>query len=737
MRTPARRSMRGRSFAIATAALVLVLLALPSPRAAVAATLPAGFTETTIASAMSSPTAMAIAPDGRIFVAEQTGSLRVIKNDALLPTPFVSLTVDSSGERGMLGVAFDPNFASNHFVYIYYTTPSPSVHNRLSRFTANGDVAVVGSELVLLDLNNLSGATNHNGGAIHFGPDGKLYVAVGENANGANAQTLTNLLGKILRINSDGTIPSDNPFFGAATGINRLIWAMGVRNPFTFAFQPGTGRMFINDVGQSTWEEIDDGIAGSNYGWPNTEGTTSDPAFRSPLFVYGHGSSSTTGCAITGGAFYNPATQQFPASYAGKYFFSDYCTGWIRLFDPGTGTASGFATGIGAPVDLQVSPDGSLYYLYRGSGAVNRIRYTASNAPAITQQPANITVTAGSTASFGVSASGAAPLSFQWQRNNVNIAGATSSSYTTPATVIGDNGATYRSVVSNGFGTATSNAATLTVTPNVAPTGTITLPASGTTYAGGDTINYAGAGTDPEDGTLPASAFTWQVDFRHDTHAHPFVPATSGSKTGSFVIPTSGETSASVWYRIILVVRDSGGMTNTTFLDVMPRKSTITLASVRSGLQLTMDGQPVTAPNSVQGVAGIVRAIGATSPQTLTGTPWTFTSWSDGGAATHNITTPATNTTYTATFTPQIAVPPNESVVPIPTAGAGSADGIAPIAPPPQTTDAALPPGEPPRSPIEFPAYGKDGGTYGPPLPRTSMRALAPRIAELILLWRW
>src|SRR4029077_7857856 len=150
------------------------------------------------------------------------------------------------GERGLLGVALDPNFQSNHFLYVYYTATTPAVHNRVSRFTANGDVAVPNSELILLELNNLSSATNHNGGAMHFGPDGKLYIAVGENANGSNSQTLANLLGKMLRINADGTIPDDNPFVGTATGQNRAIWAMGLRNPFTFAFQPGTGRMFIN-----------------------------------------------------------------------------------------------------------------------------------------------------------------------------------------------------------------------------------------------------------------------------------------------------------------------------------------------------------------------------------------------------------------------------------------------------------------------------------------------------------
>jgi glucose/arabinose dehydrogenase len=150
---------------------------------------------------------MGFAPDGRLFVCLQTGQLLVIKNGALLANPFVSLTVDSFGERGLLGIAFDPNFASNQFVYVYHTVPGTPAHNRVSRFTANGDVAAVGSETAILDLDNLSDATNHNGGAIHFGPDDKLYVAVGENANAANAQTLSNRLGKVLRINADGSIP--------------------------------------------------------------------------------------------------------------------------------------------------------------------------------------------------------------------------------------------------------------------------------------------------------------------------------------------------------------------------------------------------------------------------------------------------------------------------------------------------------------------------------------------------
>ena len=158
----------------------------------------------------------------------------------------------------MIGIALDPVFSLNGFVYLHYTATTPTIHNRVNRFTANGDVAVPGSEVVRLDLPTL-GATNHNGGALHFGPDGLLYIGVGENAVGSNAQSLSSPVGKILRIAPDGTIPASNPFFGATSGINRAIWALGLRNPFTFTFEPGSGRMLINDVGQNTWEEIDEG----------------------------------------------------------------------------------------------------------------------------------------------------------------------------------------------------------------------------------------------------------------------------------------------------------------------------------------------------------------------------------------------------------------------------------------------------------------------------------------------
>jgi glucose/arabinose dehydrogenase len=407
---------------------------------------------------------MAFAPDGRLFVCQQGGQLRVIKGSVLLPAPFLTVSTDPTGERGLLGIAFDPDFQTNGFVYVYYTTSALPTRNRVSRFTANGDTAAPNSEVVILELNNLSGATNHNGGAIHFGPDGKLYIAAGENANSSNSQTLGNLLGKILRINKDGSIPSDNPFFNTASGNNRAIWALGLRNPYTFAFLPGSGRMFINDVGQSAWEEINDGIAGSNYGWPATEGYTQNADFRGPIYAFPHSEPGV--CAITGGAFYNPPTIQFPSGYVGKYFFADFCGGWIRLLDPSNGTATDFAAGIANPVDLQVATDGSLYYLARGSGTVFKVQYPQNQAPPIiTAQPSDQTVADGQGVSFSVSATGSAPLTYQWQRNGSDISGATASSFAFSPATLADSGAKFRCVVSNAFGSVSSNEATLAITP--------------------------------------------------------------------------------------------------------------------------------------------------------------------------------------------------------------------------------------------------------------------------------
>src|SRR5919112_1778290 len=236
------------TIALALLASVGTLLVSPIGPAQGAVTLPSGFTQSPVVGGLTGPTDMEFAPDGRLFVAEQAGRVRIAKTNGTLVTFLdISLKVDSTGERGLLAVAFDPNFSTNHYVYLHYTqkaTSTTSVHNRVVRVTASGDRAVAGSEKLIFRLNNQDDP-HHMGGALDFGADGKLYISTGDNVGG-NTQTLQNLLGKMLRINKDGTIPTGNPFYASATGNNRAIWALGLRNPFKFAVQPGTGTIFIN-----------------------------------------------------------------------------------------------------------------------------------------------------------------------------------------------------------------------------------------------------------------------------------------------------------------------------------------------------------------------------------------------------------------------------------------------------------------------------------------------------------
>ena len=334
---------------------------------------PAGFTrDETWITGLSSATAFVQAPDGRFFAAQQGGALRVVKAGALLTPPMLSLTVDSSGERGLIGVTLHPKFAANAYVYVYYTTAEGGTHNRVSRFTATGDTA--GSEQILVELPALSSAQNHNGGAMHFGVDGKLYVAVGDNNNSATAPDLANVFGKMLRFNDDGTIPSDNPFVATTSGLAQSIWARGLRNPFTFAVQPGTGRIHINDVGEGTWEEINLGVPGANYGWPASEGPDRLTAgMTGPLFTYKHSAASPAGSgpggffvgfAIAGGTFY-PDAAPFPAGYRNSYYFADYVSRFIGRYDWLNNATYAFATVNDSPVDLLSGADGALYLLTR------------------------------------------------------------------------------------------------------------------------------------------------------------------------------------------------------------------------------------------------------------------------------------------------------------------------------------------------------------------------------------
>ena len=247
---------------------------------------------------------------------------------------------------------------------------------------------------------------------------------------------------------------------------------------------------------------------------------------------------------------------------------------------------------------------------------------------------------------------GIEPLSYQWQRNGTDIPGETAATLTIANTTLENDGDQFRVVVTSVTGSVTSDPATLTVVDGTRPVATIVDPVDGTMYNAGDTYSFSGTGTDAEDGNLDSAAFTWEIVFHHDAHTHPFIEAFGGATSGDFTIPTVGETSANVWYRVHLTVIDSTGLTDSTFRDIFPNTSEIALVSEPSGLELLLDGQPTASGTTVESVVGVERMLGTPSPQQIGNTVYEFQSWSHGTNQSHTIATPATDTTFTANFQP-------------------------------------------------------------------------------------
>lgn len=606
---------------------------------------------------------MAVAPDGRIFVAQKGGGVRVVKDGAIQPKSFVIVPAETSYEYGLCGIVLDPDFTSNGYVYLNYIAKGTPTRNIIERFTAVGDVAAAGSQTTIFELDTVNppGPTGnyHVGGAMHFGADGKLYIATGDNTTPADAQSLSNLHGKILRINRDGSIPADNPFFDTVSGRNRAIWAYGFRNPFTFAIQPGSGRILINDVGQNSYEEINLGRAGANYGWPLTEGPTADTRFQSPLHAYRHKTTTKGAACIAGGVFYDPATVAMPAMYVGRYFFADFNNGFMSTVDPDTGVVESFATDINTQtVDIDVGPDGAIYYLSWGNGrAVTRISYTGDLRPSISSGPKAVTVASGQAATFSVSATGDGSLSYRWQRAEpgsatfVDISGGTQATLNTGALSPSDSEARYRVVVSNRHGSVRSNAAMVTVIPNAPPTITLKSPGPRSRFSGGEVIAFSATAFDDESGLLPASSMNWKVDMLHGAVTRPIVPPTPGGE-GAFVVPDDTPyTRTDVTLRLTVSARDPlTAIVSTSSIDLRPRVRVVTLASTIPGAVLSLEGEPRSTPYAVSSVVGFQRTITASPYQVAAGGFQRFLGWQHGGARTQVVQVPLADVTYTATY---------------------------------------------------------------------------------------
>lgn len=405
--------------AVALVASLLVVAGAPAPVSG-AASFPPGFSDRLVA-AVPEPTAIAFTPDGRLLVTTQPGRIRVIRGRTLVTRPALDIsarTCDQS-ERGLLGIAVDPAFESNHWVYVFYTYGQNDVCpfndplrpvNRVSRFTlGNDDVIDPASERVLIDGMPSYGG-NHNAGDVKIGRDGHLYVTIGDGgcdyAGNSGCQDANDaardrhvLVGKVLRITRRGDIPAGNPFTGPGTArcnvtgrttvgtTCREIFATGLRNPFRMGFDTDSRatRFFINDVGGSAWEEIDEGQPGADYGWNIREGHCRTGSFTdcgpppagltNPVWDYSH----NTGChSITGGAFV-PAGA-WPAQYDNDYLFADFGCNRVFALDLNGGGATELGVLADGPTTLLFGPAGSssslFYTTYANGGQVRRLVYT-------------------------------------------------------------------------------------------------------------------------------------------------------------------------------------------------------------------------------------------------------------------------------------------------------------------------------------------------------------------------
>ena len=632
--------------------------------------LPAGFTQTTLASGLSRPVAMVFVPGGDMWIGEEGGTIVDYHNGAVQPTPVVTLPnvfLPQGSEDGLTGLALDPNFATNGFVYISYTVAVTqnnvtTGYARLSRFTYSGGTINPATEKILYQGDQPQ-ALHHSGNDLQVGPDGKLWWAVGDNdPNIWNAEVLNNIYGKIIRLNLDGTIPTDDPFVNvprAAKG----IYAFGQRNPWRFTFLPG-GQPMVANTGSSFWEDLDAIQAGGNYGWPWFEGDCFSCGTISPNYAYGHYSVDGAVSAI---AAYQGST--FPKAYDNVVFFGDYNRTDIEAvsFAPGSNYTTPvsdnvFDTHAGTIADLVEGPDGNLYFLSVFEGTLSEISApgpfppTAKATATPNAGPGPLTVkfsSAGSSDAFGKA------LTYTWKFGD----GGTSK-LANPTHMYTANG-TYTATLTVSNGTLIGTATTTVVVGKSPPTASITAPS---TYNAGDTIDFKGTATDPVDGTLPPYRYSWQVDFMNHGAAqptyssgipYPFYGPVSGVTSGSFQVPTDPSQVPGSFYRVTLTVTDSRGLTTVVTKDIKPKTTSWTVTDPTTGTGYFVDGAWHTGTYTTTDVVGVRHVLTGMALEQVNGTTsYRFFGWADGSALTDSFTSTATPATYTANYEPVTATLP-------------------------------------------------------------------------------
>jgi glucose/arabinose dehydrogenase len=680
--------------------------------------LPSGFALEEVVGGLNQGVAFDFSADGRIFIAEKGGVVRVVENGRLRPGPFIDLSreVNAYNARGLLGFALHPNFPQQPYAYLLYTYDPPEVHSRtgfagpdnagarvarLVRVTADAaqghNVALSGSARILLGSNSTfatigdpaarnstrpscgalgsplpdcipSDEISHTIGGLRFAPDGALFVSIGDGSDFTKvrdyvlrAQELDSLAGKLLRINPEtGQGYRDNPFYNGDLSSNRSkVFNYGMRNPFRFTVHPQTGVPYIGDVGWNTWEEVNSG-RGQNFGWPCFEGGSgrslqqggyralsgcaalysSAAPVASALYAYTHGSGASS---VQVGDFY--LGERYPAAYRGALFVNDFNQGLIRTVSlTPAGALAGVANFMTEPgvVQIRAGPAGDLYLINIYDGKLKRLRYTAADTAPLKavasgtplEGPAPLSVQFSSAGS-----SGAGALSYSWDFGN-----GTGSSEANPSAVFSAPGSYPVTLQVTDAGGETSRSSVNVRVGNTLPTLTITSPAPGTRYQVGRAVPFSGSASDAEDGALPEDALTWTLNTRHNDHVHSDgLPPTTGS-VGSFVPQDHGDNTS---LELCLSARDSLGGRATSCVLLPPETVAYTLDTVPTGLTLPWEGVARRTPFTVTTIVGGTQQLIAPAQQGA----YTFSGWSDGGAALHEITVGGAPTRFVASYT--------------------------------------------------------------------------------------
>ncbi|MGH2979230.1 MAG: DUF7594 domain-containing protein [Solirubrobacterales bacterium] len=757
-------------------ACAAALLCLAAP--ATATTLPPGFQETVAFSGLSTPTAIEFAPNGRVFVAEKSGIVKTYENAADTTATQVAdlrTQVHNYWDRGLLGLAVDPNFPTDPYVYLFYAHDAPPggtaptwgvagqtsdgcpdppagpggnedgcvVSGRISRIQIAGEVAN-GPEQVLVPVVGCFQYPSHIGGGLEFGADGNLYYSGGDGAawhfadygqegqppnpcgdppagvGGAMAPPTaeggrlrsqdvrtsgdpTGLNGALIRIDPDsGAAAPGNPFFSSPDPNTRRIVGYGLRNSFRMAIRPGTNDVYMGEPGGqgvSGWEEINrvpDPLATPvrNFGWPCYEGgyENGSPVNKKynaydsldldlcetlyaggtaqpPFWAYKHsvpvvpGETCPNTSHASSGLAFAPPSGSFPASYAGAFFFADYSRDCIWVMRPGAGgvpdpaTVQNFAQGSPTPVDLEFDSSGQLYYVDIAGDSIKRINFTtAGNQPPTavaqaTPQGGDVPLTVDFDATESSDPNPGDTLTYRW---DLDGDGQLDDSTAAQPSFTYDVEGVYTVTLEVTDSGAASDTDTVTINAGSGPpAASIDAPAAGATWRVGQTINFSGSGTDPEDGALPASALDWSLILHHcstPTECHEHGIQDYENTAGGSVAAPDHEYPSHLELR--LTATDSDDNTDTATLQLDPQTSTVTVHTSPAGMDVTIGEESGPSPLQHEAIVGSNNTVSAPSPQVFNNLSYSFYGWSDGQARTHTLTAPATDATYTASYAP-------------------------------------------------------------------------------------